>query len=158
MKSKIATLSRVRKWIPRAAAFALLLVAVPTSGSADQSAPVAIQPLQNAHFKSTGDPACLSSAVEMGDPSNGPSMVLLKADKGCVVPLHFHSAAQEFMVIKGELQIEITSAPTATLGQAGFAYIPGKEPHRVTCTRKSECLWFLTIDGPLDITTVKPGD
>ena len=129
-----------------------------TTASSDEPRPAAVlHPLANANFKSTSDPVCLATAVEVGDPSRGPSTVLLKANRGCVVRWHFHSAEEQLMVIKGELKIEETRTPATTLGPGGFAMIPSKEKHQFTCTHKSECLFFLTIDRAYDSTWVRPG-
>ena len=128
-----------------------------TTASSDEPRPAAVlHPLANANFKPTNDPACLATAVEVGDPSRGPSTVLLKANRGCVVRWHFHSAEEQLMVIKGELKIEETSMPATTLSAGGFALIPSKEKHEFTCTYKSECLFFLMIDRAYDSSWVRP--
>jgi quercetin dioxygenase-like cupin family protein len=129
-----------------------------TPASYDEPREAIVHPLANANFASDGDPACLSSAVEVGNPSSGPSTILLKADRGCVIRWHFHSAEEQLMVIKGELKIEMVSIPSVTLGPGGFVLIPSKAKHQFTCSRKSECLLFLTIDRPFDGTWVKPGN
>ncbi len=135
----------------------LLLVATAMTVSSDEPRPPAIlHPLANANFKSTDDPACLATAVEIGNPSTGPSTVLLKANRGCVVRWHFHSAQEQLMVIKGELKIELTSRPSTTLSPGGFVFLPSKEKHQFTCTHKSECLFFLMIDRAYDSAWVRP--
>ncbi len=113
-----------------------------------------VHPLANANFKTSGDPACLSTAVELGNPETGLSTILLQSRKGCLVRWHFHTAEEQLMVVKGEVKVEMTSMPATTLGPGGFTLIPSKEKHQFTCTRKSECLVFLTIDRPFDSTWV----
>jgi quercetin dioxygenase-like cupin family protein len=138
--------------------FVLLFLCVATTASSDQPREAIVHPLQNANFKSTDDPACLSTAVEVGDPSRGPSTVLLKAKKGCFVRWHYHSADHELMLIKGELRVDISMLPSATLGPGGYVFIPSKLKHDFTCTRKSECLIFLTMDRPFDNTWASLGN
>lgn len=138
---------------------ALLLFSVERTESSDGPPRTAIvHPLVNANFKTSGDPACLSTAVEVGNPATGSSTVILKSTKGCLVRWHFHSAEEQLIVVKGELKVEMTSMPAAILGPGGFALIPSKEKHQFTCTRKSECLMFLMIDRPFDSTWVSPGN
>jgi quercetin dioxygenase-like cupin family protein len=118
--------------------------------SSDQSREPIVHPIENANFKAVADPKCVYTAVEAGDPAAGPSTVLMKADKGCFVRWHVHSAEQQLMVIKGEVRVDIALTPTATLGPGGYVLIPGKTKHQITCGRKSECLLFLTMDRPFD--------
>jgi quercetin dioxygenase-like cupin family protein len=118
--------------------------------SSDQSREPIIHPIENANYKTVADPKCVYTAVEAGDPSSGPSTVLLKADKGCFVRWHVHTAEQQLMVIKGEVKIDIALTPSATLGPGGYVLIPGKTKHQLTCGRKSECLMFLTMDRAFD--------
>jgi quercetin dioxygenase-like cupin family protein len=134
-----------------------LLLGFGSIAFSDQPQRAILHPAANANFKSTGDPACLASAVEAGNPSTGPSTILLKASRTCVVQWHFHLAEEQLMVIKGELKMEMTSMPATVLGPGGFALIPSKEKHQFTCSHKSDCLVFLTIDRAFDSTWAKPG-
>lgn len=122
------------------------------TASSDQSREPIVHPIENANFKAADDPKCIYTAVEAGDPSSGPSTVLLKADKGCFVRWHVHTAEQQLMVIKGELKVDLALTPSATIGPGGYILIPGKTKHQLTCGRKSECLMFLTMDRPFDST------
>ena len=38
-----------------------------------------------------GLPECVSMAVETGDPSKGPSVIVFKGTVGCVIPWHWHT-------------------------------------------------------------------
>jgi quercetin dioxygenase-like cupin family protein len=118
--------------------------------SSDQAREPIVHPIENANFKAVADPKCVYTAVEGGDPSAGPSTVLMKADKGCFVRWHVHTAEQQVMVIKGEVRVDIAMTPTATLGPGGYVLIPSKTKHQITCGRKSECLLFLTMDRAFD--------
>jgi quercetin dioxygenase-like cupin family protein len=128
-----------------------------TTVSSDLSREPIVHPVENANFKAVADPKCAYTAVEAGDPAAGPSTVLMKADKGCFVRWHVHSAEQQLMVIKGEVRVDIALTPTATLGPGGYVLIPGKTKHQITCGRKSECLLFLTMDRPFDSSWTQLG-
>jgi quercetin dioxygenase-like cupin family protein len=158
MNLQISGHNKMRKRALCVVPFALLLIAVATTASSDEPRQAIVHPLANANFASDGDPACLGSAVEVGNPSTGPSTILLKADPGCLVPWHFHSAEEQLMVIKGELKTEMASMPSTILGPGGFALIPSKEKHQFACSPKSECLLFLTIDRAFDSAWVRPGN
>jgi quercetin dioxygenase-like cupin family protein len=132
--------------------FALLLLFVGTTASSDQPREPIIHPVENANFKSGDDPTCIATALEAGDPSAGASTVLIKANKGCFVRWHFHTAEQQLMLIKGELKVDMAMMPSATIGPGGFILIPSKMKHQLTCSRKSDCFLFLTMDRPFDST------
>jgi len=38
-----------------------------------------------------GMPSCVDMAVENGDPSKGPSMIVFKGTAGCTIPWHWHT-------------------------------------------------------------------
>ncbi len=93
---KPTTKGRDNIWrvILRAISVSVLLVIIATSASSDSSRAAVIHPLQNANFASHSDLPCLSTAVEAGDPSTGPSAVLVKMEKGCIYAWHFHTAVE----------------------------------------------------------------
>jgi quercetin dioxygenase-like cupin family protein len=157
MSSKLDAFNKTR-WTLYLMPVVLLLISVGTTASSDEPRQPIIHPLANANFASDGNPACLGNAVEAGNPSTGPSTVLLKAQKGCVVPWHSHSASEQLVVIKGAFQIEMVSVPSAILEPGDFVLIPSKEEHQFTCTPKSECLVLLMIDRAFDNKWAKPLD
>ncbi|MGB8543666.1 MAG: cupin domain-containing protein [Candidatus Acidiferrales bacterium] len=139
----------------RATALVGMILCVAASASSDSPREAIIHPLQNANFVSATEPACLSTAVEAGNPATGPSAVLVKMEKGCMDAWHFHTAAEELIVIKGELKVETFSVPPAILGPGGYAQIPSNEKHQFTCGAKSECLAFVRIDRAYDSKAVQ---
>jgi hypothetical protein len=91
---------------------------VPDPGRGGTSTPdvqrdVKIQPLENAHYKSTKDLPCLGNAVEDGSPDTEASTVLIKMEKGCAVEWHYHTAESQFMIVKGQLTVQTFSSPPA---------------------------------------------
>jgi len=145
----------VRPGVLRAISVCALLVIAAMSASSDSQREAIIHPLQNANFVSATEPACISTAVEAGNPATGPSAVLVKMEKGCTDSWHFHMAAEELIVIKGELKIETFSMPPAILGPGGYAQIPSNEKHQFTCSAKSECLTFVRIDRAYESKAVQ---
>lgn len=59
-----------------------------------------VRSLSEVKFEQDTDVKCLSSAVESGDPSKGPSTIILKAPANCVIPWHYHTAEEQLIVIQ----------------------------------------------------------
>jgi hypothetical protein len=116
----------------------------------------AIMPLASVPFTTDSDVACLSSALETGDPLTGPSTWILKAPPGCVVPWHSHSAGEQLFVVAGEVKAEMTDHPPTVLGPDGFAAMMGRMEHQFTCQGRDDCLMFVTFDRAYDIKWRKP--
>jgi quercetin dioxygenase-like cupin family protein len=114
-----------------------------------------LKPLDTAQFQPDDDVKCLSDVLEAGDPARGPSTILLKAAPGCVVPWHYHTAAEQVVVIRGKLKMEMTGHSAATVGAGGFAEMPGKMAHQFACSGETECLLTVMFDGTYDIFWVK---
>jgi quercetin dioxygenase-like cupin family protein len=94
-------------------------------------------------------PACATFAVEKGDPMNGPSILLIKAKSGCVIPWHWHTATEQLMFVSGTGKIEMQDSRAHKLNKGDFALLPAKHHHQFTCS--SSCLFFNVIDGAFDI-------
>ena len=156
MEPTASGLSSMRGAVLRAISLGVFLVVAATSASSDSPREAIIHPLQNANFSSASDLPCLSTAVEAGNPATGPSAVLVKMGKGCMASWHFHTAAEELIVIKGELKVEMFSLPLAILGPGGYAQVPSNEKHQYTCSAKGECLWFVRIDRAFDSKAAQP--
>jgi quercetin dioxygenase-like cupin family protein len=97
-----------------------------------------------------GLPACATLAVESGDPSKGPSVILLKGPTGCAIPWHWHTPAEQVMIVSGSAKVEMRdNGQTSTLGPGGYAMMPSKHVHQFTCT--SACAAFVISDAAFDI-------
>jgi quercetin dioxygenase-like cupin family protein len=79
-----------------------------------------------------GLPACMTIAVQRGDPSKGPSTLLLKFAPGCVVPWHWHTAAEQLMVVSGRCKAEMKDGKPMAMNPGDFAYLPAKNIHQFT--------------------------
>ncbi|RZI42433.1 cupin domain-containing protein [Herbaspirillum sp. HC18] len=97
-----------------------------------------------------GLPSCASQAVQSGDPSKGPAVILFKAKTGCVIPWHWHTPTEQIMVVSGAAKVQMKDgANSTTLGPGSYAKLPGKHVHQFTCT--SNCTGFVTSDAAFDI-------
>lgn len=99
-----------------------------------------------------GLPECTTMAVENGDPAKGAFVILFKAKSGCVIPWHWHTAAENVMVVGGSAKIETKGKEKSSglaLGPGGYAMMPGKHVHQFTCS--SACTAFVTSDAAFDI-------
>jgi quercetin dioxygenase-like cupin family protein len=136
--------------------FVILFVAVVAPISAQAPQHGVVTPLSSAKLTSDGAPACLSSAVENGDPDKGASTFLLQAAPGCVVPPHYHTAEEQLLVVRGDVLTGMDGMSDIILGPAGFAMMPGKVMHWFTCKSKKPCLMFVAFDRTYDIVWAKP--
>ena len=110
---------------------------------------------ENKFVSVPGLPTCVTQAVESGDPSKGPSMILFKAKAGCAIPWHWHTPTEQIMVVSGKGQMEMKDDGGATvLGPGGYAMMPSKHVHRFKCI--SACTAFVTGDAAFDIHYLDP--
>ncbi len=136
------------------APLAIVLAAVVTSqGQAPH--PGVATPLGAAKLVIDGEPECLKVARETGDPDTGPSTFLLEAAPGCLIPPHYHTAEEQFFVVRGEVLTGMDGMSDQLLGPAGFAMMPSKAMHWFTCQSQSSCLMFVTFDRKYDIVWAK---
>jgi quercetin dioxygenase-like cupin family protein len=96
-----------------------------------------------------GLPACVTMAVESGDPSKSPSVIVFKGTAGCLIPWHWHTPAEHVMIVSGSAKVEMKGGNSATLGPGGYAMLPSKHVHQFTCA--SACSAFVTSDAAFDI-------
>ena len=124
---------------------------------AEDAAMGTIKPLSSVRFLPDKDVKCLSSALEAGDPTRGPSTFILKAPPGCVVPWHYHTAEEQLIIISGTVLAEMIGHPSTRLGAGGFAMMAGRMPHQFTCQGKSPCLMIVVFNRAYDIYWGKGG-
>ena len=96
-----------------------------------------------------GLPTCIAMAVESGDPSKGPSVIVFKGTAGCSIPWHWHTPTEQVMIVSGTAKVEMKGGASASLGSGGYAMMPSKHVHQFTCT--SACSAFVYSDGAFDI-------
>ena len=60
-----------------------------------------------------GLPSCTTMAVESGDPSKGPSVIVFKGTAGCVIPWHRHTPTEHVMIVSGSAKVEMKGGSSA---------------------------------------------
>ena len=96
-------------------------------------------------------PECFTVAVERGDPSQGPSVILARFAPGCVAPFHWHTPSETAMVVSGSLEIQMKGDKNLVTHHGDFAYLPSHHVHRATCLSSAPCIVFLTSDAAFDV-------
>ena len=94
-------------------------------------------------------PTCLSLAVQNGDPSKGPSIILLKLESGCSIPWHWHTPNEHLMLVSGNGTAQMKDGKPMNLTGGGYALMPATHVHQFKCD--SSCLLYLYSDGAFDI-------
>ena len=95
-------------------------------------------------------PSCVTISVQRGDPSKGPSSILLKAASGCKIPWHWHTANENIVFISGSGKMQMKEDPKPqTVKPGDYVFLPGKHTHEFTCT--ANCLLFDMPEGAFDI-------
>lgn len=93
-------------------------------------------------------------AVQSGDPSKGPSVLLMKFPKGMTIPAHWHTATETVTVVSGVGLLgsgeKVDAAKGVEVGTGSFAVIPGKNPHWAIA--KEEFVISVALDKPADFT------
>jgi quercetin dioxygenase-like cupin family protein len=97
----------------------------------------------------TGAPDCATYAVEHGDIKGASSVTLVKLASGCTMPMHWHSADEEFMLASGAAQVQMRGEESFTMAPGDYYYMPAHHHHQTSCP--SGCMYFRYTHGPLDI-------
>src|ERR1017187_10895138 len=58
-------------------------------------------------------PACMTLSAQRGDPMKGAAVLLLKVKSGCIVPLHWHTANENLMMVSGTGKAEMSGGAQA---------------------------------------------
>jgi quercetin dioxygenase-like cupin family protein len=99
-----------------------------------------------------GMPTCTTGAVQKGDPGKESSIILARAEPGCVVPWHWHTPAEHLMIVTGDVELQMKDGAPFVLHAGGFAVMPAHHLHLFHCvSKKGPCLFYVYSDGPFDI-------
>jgi len=99
-------------------------------------------------------PPCVTLSVQRGDPSKGPSVILLKFKPGCVIPWHWHTASEQLMVVSGTGKAQMKDGQPATVRPGDYLYLPAKHVHQFTAV--TAVTMFDLPSGAFDIHYVDP--
>ena len=128
------------------------LVRMPRLTAQEKEGKPIVGPASAAKFGSIPNaPECFTVAVERGDPSKGPSVILAKFDPGCAAPFHWHTPSETVMIVSGSLQTQMKDDKAFVAHHGDFIYMPPRHVHRATCLSSNPCLVFLTSDAAFDI-------
>ncbi len=155
MKSNLTSSCRLIRNCLCVAAFALLFLAAAAPLSSQGQHHGIVRPLSDVKFEPDDDVKCLDSTLENGDPAKGASTFILRAAPNCMVPLHYHTAEEQLIVVRGNVQTGMDGVSPRVLQAGGFAMMPGKEKHWFTCKSNADCLMFVTFDRAYDIFWVQ---
>ena len=99
-----------------------------------------------------GLPACATGAVVNGDPGKGGSIIFAQVKSGCDIPWHWHTPAENLMIVSGDAQVQMKDAVPAVLHAGGYIVMPPHHVHHFRCvSRKADCVFYVYADGPFDI-------
>ena len=101
-----------------------------------------------------GLPACMTLSVLHGDPSKGPSVILIKFAAGCAIPWHWHTANEQLVMASGTGSAQMKDGKPMAMKAGDFLYLPGKGIHRFTA--QSAVYLYDMPDGAFDIHYVDP--
>lgn len=129
--------------------FFAIWIAIAAAQDADQpiispKASVKFTPIPNA-------PECFTIAVEKGDPTKGPSVILARFAPHCVAPFHWHTPSETAMVSSGILETQMKGDKAILARSGDYLYLPSHHVHRATCNGPAPCLVFLTSDAAFDV-------
>ena len=132
---------------------ATLLLTLLWAGSAQAQHPASAAPGHNmAEMKFVtfpGLPTCTTGSVQNGDPTKGPSIILIKSAAGCTVPWHWHTPNESLMIVSGVGRVEMKDGKPLTMRAGAYAQMPAHHIHQFHST--SACTFFLHSDGAFDL-------
>ena len=94
-------------------------------------------------------PTCSTIAVQDGDPTQGPSVIMIKAEAGCVIPWHWHTPNERLIIVSGSAKGEMKDMKPLMLKPGDFVVLPAKGIHQFTALTAVE-LYDLS-DAAFDI-------
>lgn len=96
-----------------------------------------------------GLPTCMTAAILKGDPSKEAAVILLKLSTGCVVPWHWHTAAENVILASGSAKLAMKDGGVKNVSAGDYGFLPAKHIHQFTCV--TACLLYDLPQGAFDI-------
>jgi quercetin dioxygenase-like cupin family protein len=129
--------------------FVMLLVAGVSVEGRAQGQP-SIVPLASSKFDPVpSTPACLTGAVQHGDPARGAAVLVAKLTAGCTIPWHWHTQNENVIMTSGKGRVEMKGEAARALVAGDYFFMPSGHQHEFTCV--TACTFFNIIDGAFDI-------
>jgi len=128
-----------------------ILICTASVPAQDNDNPI-VNPAAGAKFAPIPNaPECFTIAVEKGDPTKGPSVILARFAPHCVAPYHWHTPSETAMVASGTLETQMKGDKAVVARSGDFVYLPSHHVHRATCNGSAPCLVFLSSDAAFDV-------
>jgi quercetin dioxygenase-like cupin family protein len=127
----------------------LLLGITSLLAAQDMGAMGVVSPATAKFAPMAGLPPCMTLAVLHGDPSKGPSVILLKFAPGCSVPWHWHTANETLVMVSGTGSAQMKDGQPLAMKAGDFLYLTAKGIHRFSA--KSAVYMYDMPDGAFDI-------
>ncbi len=137
----------IRRLFLMAAFVVVAMTVTAISASAQMSGGVNVAQMK--FMQLPGLPTCSSLSVQNGDPSKGPSIIMLKLATGCSAPWHWHTPNEHLMIVSGSGTAEMKDGKPMVLRAGGYVQMPASHIHRFKCS--SACLLYLYSDGAFDL-------
>ena len=121
---------------------------------AAQNTPKEIVVVKAANVKWMDHPAIqgAKTCAVSGDPTKGPSVILIKFPKGTAIPPHWHTSDEIVTVVSGSGLFgpgeTVDAAKGTELTSGSYITIPGKAPHWANV--KDELIISVALDKPSD--------
>ena len=125
------------------------LIALGTVPPAQENSMVYTAAVDSKFVNMPGIPSCLTIAVQHGDPSKGPSTMLLKFAAGCTVPWHWHTAGETLLMVSGHGKAEMKDGKPQDTKPGDYLYLPAKSVHQFTAITRM--MLYDIPDGAFDI-------
>jgi quercetin dioxygenase-like cupin family protein len=128
----------------------LLLVGLTSALAAQDMGPMGVvSPATSKFGNMPGLPTCMTLSVVRGDPSKGPSVILIKFAAGCSIPWHWHTANEQLVIASGTGAAQMKDGQPLPMKVGDYIFLPGKGIHRFTA--KSQVLLYDIPEGAFDI-------
>lgn len=102
------------------------------------------------------NPDGLTFANGRGDPATGPHSNYIKMARNSASPPHTHKASYYGVVITGIVSNErLAASRDRPLAPGSYWYQKGGEIHVTKCISPSDCLIFVTAQGPFDFQVAR---
>jgi glyoxylate utilization-related uncharacterized protein len=97
------------------------------------------------------------SRLRTGERRSGKGSFDIHSSRGARLqsPLHYHTAEEQLIVVRGDVETGMDGLSPRLLQAGGFAMMPSKEKHWFSCKLQAGCLMFVTFDRAYDIFWVK---
>jgi quercetin dioxygenase-like cupin family protein len=143
---------RLRVW----GVLCLTLCCLSASTTAQDAGTMAFAAAKASKFMNLpGLPACMTVAVQRGDPAKGPAALLLKFTAGCMVPWHWHTAGEQLVLVSGRGKAEMKDGKPLGMSPGDYVYLPSKSIHQFTAV--TAVLMYDLPDAAFDIHYVDKG-